>query len=195
MDDPYREYLQDVLARERPTTVAVHSALVKLLRSMVNRLAGDLVDAGLADDVISQAFVLLFLPTARRFDPARGSSAQYLYGVVLRAAAEVRVQYGAAGLAKNVRRLRLVWDRREHEQVHCHHREPSYQDAADATCLRLDVERALKAIPPKVRVGAILLAEPEWCLTSAAVVVGMDRHMLRRRLRAWATAAGLSAPV
>jgi DNA-directed RNA polymerase specialized sigma24 family protein len=193
VEDAYREVLSEFLAGDRNGLRDAPTLLAPVVRSLVNRLAGDLVKAGMADEVTSQAFLLLSLPTARPFDPDRGVAAQYLHGVVLRAAAEVRVQYGAAGIAKYTRRLRLVQDQRDIEQVRRHGREPSYEDATDAICVKVDVEKALKAAPRELRIAAALLGEQNLSMTEAAIVARLDRNTLRRRLRVWATTTGLSA--
>src|SRR5262249_26273542 len=127
--------------------------------------------------------------------PDRGTSAQYLHGVVLRAAAEVRSQLGAAGIPKNARRLRLVRDQADdgQQQVRRRRREPQCEDATDATCLRVDVQTALRAAPPELRAAALHLGERDSSMTEAAAAADLDRNTLRRRLREWATTAGLSA--
>ena len=192
--DPYREVLSNFLAREPGALRDAPGVLGPVVQGLVNRLAGDLAEAGLADEVVSQAFLLLLLPTARKFDPGRGRAAQYLYGVVLRAAAEVRVQLGAAGIPKDARRLRLVRDQADDaQQVRRRRREPHYEDAADGICLRVDVQWALRAAPPELRAAALHLGERDSSMTTAAAAVRVDRNTLRRRLRKWATAAGLSA--
>jgi len=194
VEDAYREVLSKFLARDQDSFSDAPNMLGPVVRSLVHRLAGDLVEAGLADEVVSQAFVLLLLPAARKFDPARGTSAQYLFGVVLRAAAEVRVQLGAAGIAKNDRRLRLVRDQADSGyQLKRHRRETRCEDAADGICLRVDVQRALRAAPTELRVAAACLCEPDSSMTKAAAAACLDRNTLRRRLREWATTAGLSA--
>jgi hypothetical protein len=194
VNDPYREVLSNFLARDPGALGDAPIVLAPVLRGLVNRLAGDLAEAGLADEVVSQAFVVLLLPTARMFDPVRGTSAQFLYGVVLRAAAEVRVQFGAVGIAKNARRLRLVRDQADGgHQLKLHRREPQCEDAADATCLRVDVQRALRTAPAELQVAAFHLGERDSSMTEAAAAARLDRNTLRRRLREWATTAGLSA--
>lgn len=194
VDDPHREVLSEFLDHNRDALHDAPAVLGPVIRGLVNSLAGDLVDAGFADEAISQAFVLLLAPTARRFDPARGTAAQYLYGLVLRAAAEVRVQYGAAGIAKNDRRLRLVRDQADDDRwVRSHQREPWREDLTDLICLRVDVERALKAAPHILQAAAAELAERDLSMSETAAAVRIDRNTLRRRLRAWATTAGLSA--
>jgi hypothetical protein len=194
VDDPYREALSEFLARDPDALHDASAVLALVVRRLVKRLAGDLVEAGMADEVVSQAFMLLLLPAARPFEPDRGSSTQYLHGVVLRAAAEIRVQYGAAGITKNARRLRLVRDQLESEaKLRCHRRELQYEDPADAICLRVDVQWALKAAPMELQSAAAQLGDRDSSMTEAAAVVRLDRNTLRRRLRAWASTAGLSA--
>jgi DNA-directed RNA polymerase specialized sigma24 family protein len=193
VEDAYREVLSEFLARDHDGLRDAPTVLAPVVGSLVNRLAGDLVEAGMADEVVSQTFMLLLSPTARQFDPAHGSSVDYLYGVVLRAVAEVRVQHGATGVAKHERRLRLVRDKQDDEQACRHLRAPSYEDSADAICVKVDVDKALKAAPRKLQVAAALLGARDLSMTEAAALVGLDRNTLRRRLRAWATTAGLTA--
>ncbi len=191
--DPYRVPLSEFLDRNPAALRDAPAVLTPVVRALVNRLAGDLVGVGLVDDVVSQTFMMLLLPTARHFDPTRGSAARYLYGVVLHATAEIRVQHGAAGIRRNDRRLRLVQDERDSMRSLRRQREPRYEDAADAVCLRVYVERALGGAPLDLRTAAALLGEHDQNMTEAAEAVRLDRNTLRRRLRAWAATARLPA--
>lgn len=212
MIDPYRDVLSGFLARDPMGLRDAPATLMPVIRGLACRLAADLVSAGFCDEVVAETFTLLLSPTGRSFDPGRGTSRQYLFGAVLTAAAAVRVQYGAAGVAHNDRRLRLVRDRcLDRDQcdsgdqtaaaspavdaliVQNRRNSRLHVDPAYAICLRVDVENALKSASAEVRRAAVLVGEGDVSMSQAAAAVRLDRNTLRRRLRGWAEAVGLSA--
>jgi hypothetical protein len=148
----------------------------------VNRLAGDLVDAGMAEEVASQAFVLLLLPTARQsIRPAGGPGTT------------CTAWFSKLPLKSGPGTARLEWRRTTAVSGSCGTsrimRSFAVTGVSCGTTMR-PMRYASgwtwsgRAALVELRATATLLGEGEWSLTDAAAAVRLDRSTLRRRLQA-----------
>jgi DNA-directed RNA polymerase specialized sigma24 family protein len=74
------------------------------LRATAGRIAPDLKQRDLIDDVVQQAYELLLRRPAGHFDPSRGSAAAYLHQIIRLAARDIRAQFAAPGTSTRPRR-------------------------------------------------------------------------------------------
>jgi hypothetical protein len=74
------------------------------LRATAVRIAPDLKQRELIDDVVQQTYALLLRRPAGHFDPSRGSAAAYLYQIVRLAARDIRAENPYPGATTRPRR-------------------------------------------------------------------------------------------
>lgn len=74
-----------------------------IIRGLARRFGPDL-PADLIDDVVSETYVILLGRSGRRFDPARGSAREFLFGIVGNAVKNVRANNRPPGLPTRPRK-------------------------------------------------------------------------------------------
>jgi hypothetical protein len=173
------------------------------LRATAARIAPDLKQRELIDEVVQQAYLLLLRRPAGHFDPDRGSTAAYLYQILRSAVRDIRAENPSPGATTRPRRdedgeyvpadppLTLDQVISAGEEV-ITLAETIVADVADVEDLVLGVVGAqalLDLVPPEapdwLRETLALIAAGD-TISESADEVGPSRFAVRRAINHWA---------
>jgi DNA-directed RNA polymerase specialized sigma24 family protein len=172
------------------------------IRATAVRIAYDLKQRGLIDEVVQQAYMLLLRRPAGHFDPSRGSAPAYLYQIVRSAARDVRAQNPPPGATTRPRRdedgefvpadppltLDQVVSAGE-EAVTLAETIVADTDVEDLVLGVLGARALLDLVPqqapPWLREALAQIAAGD-TLSEAAAQVGQSRFAMRRAINHWA---------